>query len=216
MDLGNKSREFRDLYGMANPLPGARAKVPLLEVVGDEEGTSLFTESLVVADYVAEEFGRNDGGLLPSSTRDRAITRLFGELCASSFSYFAILRAEGDAQKEAVEALKDGLASVDTFLKHYESGPFLLGNQFSLAECNAAPFVQRMCTLLPAFTGGENDADPMKICDELGLDNLKAWMEAVLKRQSVIETGVPEESLIDRTKEMLERFAAQAKEEASK
>merc|ERR1712176_881226 len=98
--------------------------------------------------------------------------------------------------------------------EHYISeGPFLL-NQFSLAECNVAPLVQRCCTILPAFTGKEKGravVDPLKLCEELGLDRLKAWMVAVLAHPSVIATGVAEEQLIGNVSRMLERFAAMAK-----
>ena len=110
VDLQNKPQEFLDLYALANPIPGARAKVPLLEVTDQEqssvssannEGPVMLTESLVVSQYVAEKFGSDV--LLPSSARDRATMRLFTELCGSSFSYIPILRAQqqNDAQGNA-------------------------------------------------------------------------------------------------------------------
>mmetsp|Transcript_4255 Transcript_4255/g.5606 ORF Transcript_4255/g.5606 Transcript_4255/m.5606 type:complete len:202 (-) Transcript_4255:174-779(-) len=192
----------------------------------DEE--VLLCESLIVAEYVAERFGSNDGvGILPSKPEDRAVMRLFSELCGSSFSYFPILRAadndDDDSQKkfqDAVSTLQDALKNVDVFLTHYDSvyrgdgssGPFLFGSQFSLAEVNAAPFVQRACTILPAFLKEKTErVDPMEICDELGLMRLKSWMEAVLSRPSVVATGVPKEDLLSGTTRMLERFKAMEK-----
>ena len=220
VDLQNKPQEFVDLYALANPIPGARAKVPLLEVT-DEEGSGdekvLLAESLVIAEYIAEKYGSNI--LLPSSAKDRATMRLFTELCGSSFShYIPILRAQNAEQAEAaIQALKDSLVNVDIFLKHYysSSGPFLAGKQFSLAECNAAPFVFRVCTILPAFTGkegatGNTVVDPMQICDELDLKHLKRWMQAVLERPSVVETSGSKEEMIASTSRLLERFAAMA------
>lgn len=140
--------------------------------------------------------------------------RLFSELCSSTFSYFPLLRASSDKDYDAtLETFKDGLKNTNAFLKRYKSdGPFLL-NHFSLAECNVAPFVQRCCTILPAYTGKENSrevVDPLKLCDELGLDRLKEWMVAVLAHPSVVATGVPESDLIESTARMLERFAAMA------
>lgn len=108
--------------------------------------------------------------------------------------------------ESTVKSFREGLVATDSFLRHYKSGPFLFGNDFSLAECNAAPFVQRACTVLPALTSGENSINPMEICDELGLVHLKAWGEAVLKRPSVIATGVPAEVLVERTSAMLEKM----------
>lgn len=215
VDLENKSQEFQDLYALANPLPGARAKVPLLEIASEQEQEEplLLCESLVVSDYIAEEFGGGDDNtLLPASAKDRATMRLFTELCGSSFSYFPILRAKGDKLESERKTLTENLVAADAFLKHYKSGPFLFGDKFSLAECSTAPFVQRLCTILPVMTGGAHGdpVDPMKICDELGLDHLKAWMEAVLKRPSVIATGVPKDTLLERTAAMLKRLEAMA------
>lgn len=183
MDLQNKSAEFVDCYAKANPIPGARAKVPLLQVttVGENHGDgdeSLFLcESMVVTEYVAELYGRDSSSsLIPPGREDRARTRLFVELCGSTFSYFNLLRASSDEEfDDALGAFKDGLTNVEAFLKHGDDdddGPFVLGNRFSLAECTVAPFVQRSCAVLPAFTG-TNDrlrVDPPRLCEDLGLE----------------------------------------------
>jgi glutathione S-transferase len=219
VDLQNKPQYFVDLYAIANPLPGARAKVPLLEVIeknseGQDE-TLLLCESLIVADYIADQYGANTkNNPLPDTAKDRATMRLFTELCGSSFSYFPLLRAKGDTLESALKTFQEGLVATNAFLKHHhhKSGPFLLGDRFSLSECNAAPFVQRACTILPAFTSSKESTskviNPLEICDDLGLAHLKGWMEAVLARPSVIETGVSEEKLLEGTTRMLERFAA--------
>ena len=179
----------------------------MLEVTDPKQSDEpmYFTESLVVADYIAEHFGQ-DSSLYPSSAKDRATVRLFTELCGgSAFSYFPLLRAKDDKEKEtALQTLKDGLVGADAFLKHYKSGPFLLKDKFSLAECNAAPFVQRACTILPAFA----NVDPLQLCQELGLNHLQQWMKAVVDHPSVSGSGVPKEKLLESTTKMLERFAA--------
>jgi glutathione S-transferase len=74
--------------------------------------------------------------------------RLFTELCGPSFSYFPVLRPKGDQLKFPLDTFKEGLVIVDNFLqslgrKDGDDGPFLFGEQFTLAECNAAPFLQR-------------------------------------------------------------------------
>ena len=188
--------------------------MPLLEVKANDgsKDALLITESLVVADYIAEEFGlsnrNNNLPLFPDSSEERATTRLLTELCGGAVSYSPILRAaEGEPRDAALKTLKDGLVDVNTFLKHHEGGPFLLGERFSLAECNAAPFVQRACTILPAFC----QIDPLELCDELELPHLRQWMKAVLERASVVSTGVSKEKLLEGTTTMLERFAAMEK-----
>lgn len=230
VDLEHKSDEFCQLYAKANPLPGARAKVPLLEITqqqqeeknegsNDDEQPIYLTESLVVAEYIAETYNV----LLPSTTRDRATMRLFTELCGSSFNYFSVLRASNAQERiAAVEALQQNLVRVDAFLRYYSSsgGPFLFGQQFSLAECNAAPFVYRMCIILPAFTGrkdGHDDddqsmvVDPIQMCHDLDLACLKRWMQAVMTRPSVVKTSNSKEETIERTRRLLERFAVTSK-----
>ena len=158
-----------DLYALANPLPGAGAKVPLLEVVRDETTAVYLTESLVVTEYIAEQHGHDS--LLPAKAEDRATMRLFHELCGSCFSYVPILRASGDEERnKAIQAFKEGLVNANTFLKHYQpEGPFLMGKQFTVAECITAPFVQRACTILPALTADDAVVvDPLDICAKIG------------------------------------------------
>jgi glutathione S-transferase len=211
VDLQNKPQHFVEMYQRANQLPDARAKVPLLHVVNDDgdEDDFVLCESLVVSEYVAEVYGKNS--LLASSPEDRARVRLFTELCGSSFSYFPLLRAhtdDGGAPAALLESFKEGLIGVDALLRGSKDGPFLLGNSFSLAECNAAPFLQRCCAILPEFTR----VDPLQLCDELGLDRLKVWIEAVLMRPSVVTTGVSMGDMRESTTRMLDRFAAMEKD----
>ena len=140
--------------------------------------------------------------------------RLFTELCGSSFSDFPLLRQKDEKLDAAVESFKEGFVNVDTFLTKLgdDKGPFLFGNRFSLAECNAAPFIQRACTILPAFTGGAKPINPIEICNDLGLVRLKRWIDAVLARSSVVATGVAKEEMIKSTTTILERFAAMDKQ----
>ena len=228
-DLQNKSKEFEDLYAKANPIPGARAKVPLLVVAGTDTDdveqktttpSSYLTESLIVSEYVAELYNTNsNNALLPSDPVDRATMRLFFELCGgSTFNYVSIVRAKTTNKEEdfdaAVASLKENFTKANTFLEHYSSsntnsnnnknGPFLFGTKFSLAECNMAPFVQRCCAILPAYTDAV--VDPIQICDELQLQRLKQWILAVLDHPSVVATGVPTPQLIEGQKRMLARF----------
>lgn len=203
VDLQNKSEEFVTLYRKANPLPEARAKVPLIQV-----GDNFLCESLVVSEYVADIYSSS---LIPKDPNERSRMRLFTELCGSAFSYFPLVRAaqgEGDFEA-ALKTFQEGLVNANSFLASgtSASGPFCLGNEFSLAECTLAPFVQRCCAILPAFA----EVDPLALCDKLKLTYLKAWIGAVLERPSVVTTGVAPDAMIASTTKMLERFAAMAK-----
>lgn len=190
-----------------------------MEVIkeGDQDPSIVLTESLVVTDYLAESFP--DVGLMPTGSEDRASMRLFSELCgSSSFSYWNILRSRGDNEKfeAAVQDFKQALINANTFLeqKGASDGPFLFGDQFTLAECNAAPFLQRACNVLPAFTGegdGGSVVDPIKICEDQGLSRLKVWILAILARPSVKSIELPEEEMRQSVSRMLQRFAEMAK-----
>mmetsp|Transcript_7976 Transcript_7976/g.22260 ORF Transcript_7976/g.22260 Transcript_7976/m.22260 type:complete len:101 (+) Transcript_7976:6417-6719(+) len=95
-----------------------------------------------------------------------------------------------------------------------EEGPFLFGNQFSLAECNVAPFVQRACVILPSGLGSGRSINPLELCDTCKLPRLKAWIEAVTDRPSVANTGVPRDEMMTNMEKMLKRFEAMEKEQA--
>ena len=187
------------------------------------DGESVLCESLVVAEYVAELqaniSNNNDASsrLLPHRPEDRAVMRLFTELCSSSFSYLPILRAREESKLDAaVEALKSGLKEVDCFLSKMgrDEGPFLFCDQFTLAECNVAPFVQRACVVLPTGLGSGRSINPLELCDTCELPRLRAWMKAVLERPSVAKTGVPKEEMIANMEKMLKRFEAMENEQA--
>jgi len=251
VDLEDKPSDFIELYSRANPLPGVRAKVPLLKICEvedyDEAGSKVLCESLVVSEYIAELQAKlyegsssattdTIGLLLPQGIEDRAVMRVFTEVCSSCFSYFPILRARDESSYEsALHKFKSGLYNADIFLRNMGSsssssssdkatggggggdseglgsdGPFLFGDQFTLAECNTAPFVQRACMVLPmgieSFSSGHEPISPLDICDELGLDRLKFWMEAVLDRPSVRETGVPQETMKKNMEKMMKKL----------
>ena len=176
-----------------------------------------------MAEYVAELQANTSGDdagsslLLPQRPEDRAVMRLFTELCSSSFSYLPILRAREESKLDAaVETLKSGLKDVDAFLNEMGSndGPFLFGDQFTLAECNVAPFVQRACIILPSGLGSGRSINPLELCDTCELPRLKQWILAVMDRPSVTKTGVPKDEMISNMEKMLKRFEAMEKEQA--
>lgn len=194
-----------------------------MEILGENkpEESIVITESLIVTDYLAERYP--EAGLMPTSSEDRATMRLFSELCgSSSFSYWNILRSKGNSGKfdSAVEDFKQGLVNANTFLEKMGDprGPFLFGEQFTLAECNAAPFIQRACNVLPAFTGideagssAPSVVDPIKLCEDQGLMRLKKWILATLTRPSVKSIEMTQGEMLKSVSNMLKRFAEMEK-----
>ena len=86
----------------------------------------------------------------------------------------------------------DALRSVDELLSTRE-GPYLLGDDVSLAECIAAPWIQRWHVTLPKFR-------KTNLYDDLlgpsGLRRVAAWTRAVAQRPSAIATAAPEAEMI--------------------
>merc|ERR1739845_253184 len=111
-------------------------------------------ESKIVTEYIMECHG-----LLPPTYEDRAIVRTFYELCGKNFeSYFPLLQAmngnDSTKLKAAIQTFREGLIQTNAYLEeksiNNNSSNFLL-NDFSLAECYMAPFVQRCCMILPNY-----------------------------------------------------------------
>ena len=160
--------------------------VPLLE-----HGQELVIESTVVTRYIAQHVGGPE--LYPRTPDDlERIERFLSIWADVETTYYDLLRASSEAQAEERRALfVDRLAAVDKLL---DRAPFLLGDDFSFAECVAAPWVQRFFVTLPYFRGIDFD-DVLR-----AFDALPGWMRAVRDRASCRESICPEGEMIDAAK----------------
>ena len=161
--------------------------VPLLE-----HGQELVIESTVVARYIAEYVGGLE--LYPRTAEDlERIERFLARWADVETTYYDLLRASSDAQVEERRALfVDRLAAVDELLG--ARAPFLLGEDFSFAECIAGPWVQRFFVTLPYFRGIDFD-EVLR-----AFDALPGWMRAVRDRASCRESICPEGEMINAAK----------------
>ena len=148
-------------------------------------------ESTVVARYIAQHVGGPE--LYPRTPDDlERIERFLARWADVETTYYDLLRASSDAQVEERRALfVDRLAAVDELL---DRAPFLLGDDFSFAECVAAPWVQRFFVTLPYFRGIDFD-DVLR-----AFDALPGWMCAVRDRASCRESICPEGEMLDAAK----------------
>lgn len=222
VDLQNKPADFLAAYARgcsdADPAPTsgwARAKVPVLEVDDD-----VLLESGVIVEYL-DDLTRNErtawnGFWLDrprAARRPAAIERARGRLWATIFpqavTYIPILKAEAGSEEEAeaVLALREGLRSLDRFLRDSDygpdEGPFLHGAAFTSAEACTAPFALRFMCVLP---GLRPDLDPAAMMREDGLDRLLSWFSAVTTRGSCVQTAPPPAELVDGYVKLLERM----------
>jgi glutathione S-transferase len=194
IDKTQKPDSFQALYRRANPLPGVRAKVPLLHVVSNEDDLVL-CESTVIAEYLAHSYP--SVSYWPDRPKERAQLRLWMELCGSSFSsYLEFTRVQDAAQVEQqYSILKENLKQVDAFLAT------LHHPQFTLAEAHLAPFVQRCCGILP------EPYHPVSIAEDLDLVHLQSWIPRILERKSVRATAPPEDEIERKRSKLVQRLA---------
>jgi glutathione S-transferase len=158
IDLENKP----DWFLAKSPL----GKVPLL-LVGDE----VLFESAVIAEYLDES---TPNPLHPADALLRARHRAlieFGSTCLVD-SYLLQVAKDEEAVRHTAANLRKKFAWVEQSLG---SGPFLLGDRFSLADAAFAP-VFRPLALFAPFVALDVFADAPKV---------RAWSEALLARPSV-------------------------------
>ena len=108
--------------------------------------------------------------------------------------YYSILTAS--SQKEVdrcVATWIQRLETIESILKQRTTGDYLLGSDFSYAECISAPWIQRFYVTLPYFRG-------INFQDDILLANnfhcLSKWMNKVCDRPSCIESKCPEDEMI--------------------
>mmetsp|Transcript_26595 Transcript_26595/g.74428 ORF Transcript_26595/g.74428 Transcript_26595/m.74428 type:complete len:166 (+) Transcript_26595:350-847(+) len=161
---------------------------------------------MVICEYLDDISGNG----ATYSAEQRAACRLWASLMPGWFAYIAIIKADPGSkdEEEALKELRDGLHAANAFLAtrpEADSGPFLLGERFSLAEVATAPFAQRFMTVLP---GTRPTVDPRQILEEEGLFRLSTWLTAVCTRPSCMETIAPTAELVESYKALLMRMKA--------
>ena len=67
----------------------------------------------------------------------------------------------------------------------------MLGRQFSLAECVAAPWVERMLVMLPYW----RSVNLVELCRQQSLTRTASWLQAVASRPSVLSTTAGEAAM---------------------
>ncbi|KAJ2781180.1 hypothetical protein H4R18_003050 [Coemansia javaensis] len=142
IDLNNKPA----WYSLVNP----RLKVPALRT---PDGTVLI-ESLVIAEYIAEQFP--EAGLLPGDPLARAQLRLFIERFDAEYSppFYRALRAADKAEQEEQKRLL--LAAIRGISAELErqwarpggaGGPFWAGDRWTYAEVVLSSFLPQLASL---------------------------------------------------------------------
>eukprot|EP00547_Thalassionema_nitzschioides_P010933 CAMPEP_0194262450 /NCGR_PEP_ID=MMETSP0158-20130606/46552_1 /TAXON_ID=33649 /ORGANISM="Thalassionema nitzschioides, Strain L26-B" /LENGTH=211 /DNA_ID=CAMNT_0039002607 /DNA_START=72 /DNA_END=705 /DNA_ORIENTATION=- len=173
IDLNDKPEEFLAKYKEASGGYGS-GLVPLLE-----HGDNLVIESDVIAKYVAQNIdgvesdvvakyvaqnidgvdGKGDD-LYPDNEEDiQQIDKFVSRWQEVTDTYYDLLRASSQKKVTKLEPrFVKSLANIEDLLQ-YKSGNFILGDNFSYAECIAAPWIQRFYVTMPYFRGIDFDKD---------------------------------------------------------
>lgn len=200
VDLDNRPAEFLELYSSLSPDPATSAKVPILEhgERGSDEYVALI-ESGNIVEYLEDAFGDTHVQLRPAGPKDAAAVRMFNDAFGSMGWFKLIMGKNEDALRTALVDLARGMRKVERVLNIYgkPGGDFLLGPDYSLAECMAAPLLIRGERYLRAF----RDVDMKELAVELDLPRLGRWISAVLERPSTTSTSVDEVTMVSNVKE---------------
>lgn len=177
VDLRNESSK-KWYAENVNPL----GKVPSVRDASD--GTVVY-ESEVVNEYLEQRFAGLGPALLPPDAAGCAAVRLWNHHLNSKLApaHFTYLMNKDDASES------DKRAALVNALQYYEErlvGPYLVGEQFTLADANAAPFFERLLFSCRRFKDFQIPSD---------MGRLRAWLDLVLSRPSFLATKRPEEKL---------------------
>jgi len=199
--LNDKPEEFLAKYKEASGGYGS-GLVPLLE-----HGDNLVIESDVVAKYVAQNIDGVDGkgdDLYPDNEEDiQQIDKFVSRWQEVTDTYYDLLRASSQKKVTKLEPrFVKSLANIEDLLQ-YKSGNFILGDNFSYAECIAAPWIQRFYVTMPYFRGIDFDKDILS-----QFEFLSAWMNAVCDRPSCVNSICPESEMIAACKRYYVSFAS--------
>jgi len=148
-----------------------RGLVPAIVV----DGHPIF-ESLVILEFLEDAYP-DKKPLMPKDPIERAHVRIAIDHISKAVvpNFFKLLQAqEKEAQDSARSALEDAFIA---FL-HRVRGPYLLGQELSLADISLAPFIARLYLLEEhrGFTLHKTDLE------------LKGWIEAIQKQESYQNT----------------------------
>ncbi|SAL99073.1 hypothetical protein [Absidia glauca] len=122
------------------------SKVPALDIDG-----KIITESLVIIELINDLFPEKN--LLPKDPFQRAQIRFATEFFASKVwsQFFPVLQAK-ITKEEFLEQVEPALTRLNgLLLEQSQTGPYFLGDQFSLADIALGPFVARILATASLF-----------------------------------------------------------------
>ena len=182
-----------DWYLSINP----RGKVPTLRVPTADY--AVIYESAIcnefLCDYVTTIL-QQEQAVMPSDPFIRAKIRLLNDHCDNIFAktqFTYLMNQDTKKDEELCTEMENALDMYEKALIE-SKGPYLLGEEFTLADIHIVPFIQRLVITLGHWKQYELPKEKFP--------SLLAWIDACLSRESVLESSMSKEKTI----EVYERF----------
>lgn len=192
----HKAPEFLEL----NP----RGLVPTLAVPMDAQGKEQkpLYESLVLCEYLEEAFSDEDKygpKLLPVDVYERARCRLWIDHISTRIvpGFYKFIQHTPDKAYSIEEARKEFLSNIKTLVQEMDpSGPWFLGQKFSLVDIMLAPWAKRLF-LIDHYKPNGVGIEQVRNDNAETWTRWERWFDAVNKRPSVLDTWSADEQYIE-------------------
>lgn len=181
-----------------------RGLVPTLAVPMDAQGKQQkpLYESLVLCEYLEEAYSDEEKygpKLLPVDFYERARCRLWIDHISTRIvpGFYKFIQHTPDKAYSIGEARNEFLGNLKTLVKEMDSsGPWFLGQQFSLVDIMLAPWAKRLF-LIDHYKPGGVGIEQVRDCDTQTWARWETWFDAINERPSVLDTWSDDEQYID-------------------
>ncbi|KAI0546749.1 glutathione S-transferase [Xylaria curta] len=188
-----------------------RGLVPTLAVPASGGEEKPLYESTIICEYLDEAY---DGapllprGNTPREAYLRARCRLWIDHVGNKIvpGFYRILQHTPEKDYTIEEARENFLNQIKTFVKEMDSsGPWFLGEKFSLVDVMLAPWVKRLFLIDHYKPGGTGiPAEGTAGEDEEVWKRWRVWFDAITTRKSVLDTWSADEMYVEAYKRYAE------------
>jgi len=125
-----------------------RGTVPAVQL-----NSETILESMIIAEFFEDHYPNQGAQLLPKDAFQRASVRLFIDQFGQAITpMYALLKNQDRSKDEELKAqVSAKLKAAIDMLKKQSAGPFFLGEELSLADIAALPFIERFSATLKHY-----------------------------------------------------------------